>query len=72
MVAFLRSIPLNLRASIERVCSDMYEGYTNAVKDEIAQAQVVIDRFPVAKAYPECGDKLRKSGLRELSKSWKR
>ncbi len=66
VVAFLRSIPLALRASIERVCTDMYEGYTNAVKEEVAQARVVIDRFHVAKAYRECADKLRKSELREL------
>lgn len=66
VVAFLRSIPLELQASIERVCTDMYEGYTNAVKEEIAQARVVIDRFHVAKAYRECADKLRKSALREL------
>jgi len=66
VVAFLRSIPLALRASIERVCTDMYEGDTNAVTEEIAQARVVIDRFHVAKAYRECADKLRKSELREL------
>lgn len=66
VVAFLRSIPLELRASVERVCTDMYEGYTNAVKEEIAQARGVIDRFHVAKAYRECADKLRKSALREL------
>jgi transposase len=66
VVAFLRSIPIELRASIERVCTDMYEGYTNAVKEEVGQAQVVIDRFHVAKAYRECADKLRKTALREL------
>jgi len=66
VVAFLRSIPVELRASIERVCTDMYEGYTNAVKEEIAQARVVIDRFQVAKAYRDCADKLRKTALREL------
>ncbi len=66
VAAFLCSIPPELRASIERVCTDMYEGYTNAVKEQIAQARVVIDRFHVAKAYRECADKLRKSELREL------
>jgi transposase len=66
VVAFLRSIPLELRASIERVCADMYEGYTNAVKEEVAQARAVIDRFHVAKAYRDCADKLRKTALREL------
>ena len=66
VVAFLRSIPLRLRAGIERVCTDMYEGYTNAVREEIAQARVVIDRFHVARAYRDCADKLRKSELRAL------
>jgi len=66
VAAFLCSIPPELRASIERVCTDMYEGYTNAVKEQIAQARVVIDRFHVAKAYRECADQLRKSELREL------
>lgn len=69
VVSFLRSIPLQLRASIERVCTDMYEGYTNAVKEEIAPARVVIDRFHVAKAYRDCADKLRKSALRELKQA---
>jgi transposase len=68
VVAFLRSIPLALRASIERVCTDMYEGYTNAVKEEVGQARLVIDRFHVAKAYRECADKLRQRELRELKR----
>ncbi len=51
VVAFRRSIPLELRASIERVCTDMYEGCTNAVKEEVAQAQMVINCSHVAKAY---------------------
>ena len=69
VVAYLRSIPRKLLASIERVCTDMYDGYTNAVKEEVAQARVVIDRFHVAKAYRDCADKLRKSELRELKKA---
>lgn len=46
----------------------MYDGYTTAVKEEVAQAQVVIDRFHVAKAYRECADKLRKNAMRELKR----
>jgi transposase len=34
VVAFLRSIPIELRASIERVCTDMYEGYLSANRSE--------------------------------------
>jgi transposase len=66
VVAFLRSIPVRLRASIERVCTDMYEGFTNAVKEEVSQARIVVDRFHVAKAYRECADNLCKSALRDL------
>lgn len=66
VVAFLRSIPQALRASVTRVCTDMYEGFTNAVKEELPQALVVVDRFHVAKADRACADQLRKSELREL------
>jgi transposase len=66
VVAFLRSIPERLRASVARVCTDMYEGFTNAVKEELPQARVVVDRFHVAQAYRGCADQLRKSELREL------
>jgi transposase len=66
VVAFLRTIPVKLRATIADVCTDIYEGYINAVKEEVAQARVVIDRFHVAKLYRECADQLRKAALREL------
>jgi transposase len=69
VVEFLRTIPPELRASIEYVCTDMYEGYVNAVKEEIPQARVVIDRFHVAKAYRDGADLLRKSELRELKRT---
>ena len=66
VVAFLRSIPLRLRATITDVCTDMYEGYTNAVKEELRQARVIVDRFHVAKAYRACADALRKEVLGDL------
>jgi transposase len=66
VVAFLRQIPVELRATIEDVCTDIFDGYINAVKEEITQARIVIDRFHVAKLYHECADKLRKQALREL------
>lgn len=66
VVAFLRSLPPTLRTSVARVGTDMYEGFTNAVKEELPQAQVVVDRLHVAKAYRACADQLRKSELREL------
>lgn len=70
---FLESIPEKLRATIKTVCSDMWEGYINAVK-EFAQAHadvsldIVIDRFHVAKNYRDSVDKLRKQEIRRLKK----
>jgi transposase len=65
---FLKTIPARLRGTIKRVCTDMYDGYINAVKEELPQANVVVDRFHVAKAYRECADEARKSELRKLKK----
>jgi transposase len=71
---FLESIPKKLRMTIKTVCTDMWEGYINAVK-EFAQAHsedvsldIVIDRFHVAKNYRGCVDNLRKREVRRLKK----
>ena len=58
---FLRGIPARLMSRIESVCTDMYDGFINAVKEEIPHATVVADRFHVAKKYRECTENLRKS-----------
>ena len=64
--AFLLTIPKHLRASVREVCTDMYEGYTSAVKKALPNARIVIDRFHVAKAYRDCADQLRKEVQRDL------
>ncbi len=35
---FLQGIPLRLKKSIESVCTDMYDGFINAVKEVIPHA----------------------------------
>ena len=50
VAAFLRAIPATLRRTIERACTDMYEGFVNAIKEEMPWAEIVIDRFHVARA----------------------
>lgn len=70
---FLETIPARLRPTMETVCTDMWDGYVNAV-EEFAQAHesvsldVVIDRFHVAKNYRDNVDKLRKKECRRLKK----
>lgn len=70
---FLDSIPRRLRATIESVCTDMWEGYIRAVEEfeqahEEVSLDVVVDRFHVAKNYRDCVDTLRKSECRRLKK----
>ncbi|ABW31190.1 ISL3-like element ISAcma10 family transposase [Acaryochloris marina] len=69
---FLQSIPIDLRQTIERVCTDMYQGFVSAVREQLPQAKIVIDRFHVTKAYRNCADTVRKREVkrlrRELSK----
>ena len=66
---FLASIPAPLQATIHTLCSDMYEGYLNAAKEVLPQAQVVIDRFHVAQKYRQAADTMRKQELKRLKKT---
>lgn len=68
VVEFLRSIPERLKQSVHTVCCDMYEGFTEAVREELSQARIVIDRFHVARAYRDGLDDLRKQELGRLKK----
>jgi transposase len=70
---FLESIPQRLYPTLERVCTDMWEGYANAVTEFGAahpevSLEVVIDRFHVAENYREGVDLLRKQECRRLKK----
>jgi transposase len=66
VVEFLRSIPERLKQSIHTVCCDMYEGFSEAVREELSHVRIVIDRFHVARAYRDGLDNLRKQELRRL------
>lgn len=66
---FLASIPEPLKATIEQVCTDMYEGFVNAAEEELPEADRVVDRFHVAKAYRGCADELRKQEFKRLKET---
>lgn len=66
--SFFRTMPERLRGSIERVCTDLHEGFVRAVEEEVPEAKVVADRFHVAKGYGECADKARKQEMGKLKK----
>ena len=66
VIDFLRSIPVHLANTIQTACCDMYEGYTEAVREELSMAQIVVDRFHVTRYYYRAADKLRKQEIRRL------
>jgi transposase len=66
VAALLRAIPEILRRTIERACTDMYEGFVRAIEEELPWAEIVIDRFHVARAYRDCADTVRKKELKRL------
>ena len=67
--AFLSRIPKRLRDTVREVCSDMYEGYTEAAREVFgAGVTVTADRFHVAKLYRSAVDGERKKEMRRLKK----
>jgi len=68
VIELLRSIPERLKRSIVSACCDMYEGYTEAIREELPHVRLVIDRFHVARAYRDGLDSLRKVELRRLKR----
>jgi len=69
--AFLQSIPERLQVTVREVCTDLYDGFVNAVKEVLPAARLVADRFQVAKAYRAALDELRQSEMRELKAALK-
>ena len=68
VVEFLRSIPERLKRSIVSACCDMYEGFTEAVREELPHVRLVIDRFHVTRAYRDGLNSLRKAELKRLKR----
>lgn len=66
---FFASIPIRIRATIQRVCTDMYKGFVGAAKEKLPWAKIVIDRFHVAKAYRDSADTVRKQEVRWLKQT---
>jgi transposase len=66
VVEFLRSIPQRLKKTIKSACCDMYEGYTEAIREELPEVRLVIDRFHVTRAYRDGLERVRKTELKRL------
>ena len=56
---FLKSIPANLKKTVQQVCTDMYDGFVNAAVEVFGAQRLVIDRYHVAKLYRKPLDTLR-------------
>lgn len=68
VVQFLHTIPAALQATIQTVCCDMWDAYTEAVREVLPTATLVIDRFHVAQHYHAAADHLRKHELKRLKR----
>ena len=66
VVDFLKTIPARLQKTIKEVCTDLYEGFINAVEEVLPQAKLVADRYHIAKLYRAAVDQLRKIEMKEL------
>jgi transposase len=69
VIDFLKSIPDELRATVREVCTDLYEGFANAVKEALPQAKLVADRFHVSRLLRNAIDAFRKSEMRIIKDS---
>lgn len=65
--AFLETIPQDLKATVQRVCIDLWESYAGAVATALPKALIVVDRFYVAVHYREAVDDLQKQECRRLN-----
>jgi len=70
---FFEPIPKRLWQTMEKLYTDMWEGYVNSVTEFASDhpevsVDVVVDRFHVAENYRECVDRLRKQECRRLKK----
>jgi transposase len=66
VLAFLESIPNHLRKTVNRVCTDMYDGFVNAATEVFGKQKVVVDRYHVAKLYRNALDALRTKEMKRL------
>jgi transposase len=68
VVEFLRLIPQRILQTVQAVCCDLWEAYTEAIREEVPAARIVADRFHVARHYRDAADELRKQELHRLKK----
>jgi transposase len=66
LVRFLQSIPTHLRATVQEVCTDLHEAFILAVQEVLPQAEIVADRFHVAKLAGAAFERVRKTEMKEL------
>ncbi len=66
VAAVLKGIPERLKATIEQVGTAMDEGFIHAAHDELPEAEVVVDRVPVATADRGGADAVRQQELNRL------
>lgn len=65
---FLRGIPARFQGTLQTVCTDLYDGFIHAVKEELPEETVLADRCDVAKKDRDGADPLRTQEMKRLKK----
>ena len=68
VVEFLRLIPQRILQRVRSVCCDLWEAYTEAIREELPTVRIVADRFHVTRHYRDAADEVRKQELHRLKK----
>jgi transposase len=68
VIEFLRLIPLRIAQTVQTVCCDLWEAYTEAAREELPSARIVADGFHVAKHYRHAAEEASKQELHRLKK----
>jgi len=68
VLEFLRKIPPRIAETVQTVCCDLWEAYTEAAREVLSGARIVADRFHVARHYRDAADEARKQEQHRLKK----
>jgi len=64
-----KGLSANQKKQIKAVSMDMWQGFMNAVKEELPEASIVHDKFHIIKYLNEAVDKTRRAEAQELQKN---
>ena len=72
VISYLQNLPVEIRKQIRVVCTDMWAGYHDAVREVLPHATLVVDKFHVIKLLSGCLEYTRKQVRKSLTDKQRR